>query len=498
MKGAFLISLIYLTISLSYAQQPALLHDINPGSGSGSPSWLNVYNNKLVFNASNGINGAEFWAYDGINAPAMVSDINPGTGSSIPMTNNIGKMGMLNGVLYFCANNGSNGTELFQYSGTGIPSMVADLEPGSVGSFPISFVSLGGKLYFSAITTGFGRELWTYDAATGNSQRLSDINTVVNSNVLNLCVFNNRVYFAADDPTAGRELFSFDPSSGNITQLDINSGASGSTPHSLTVIGNKLYFSAFTDSHGRELYAYDGSNAPVRLTDIMTGPANSVAYNDDFKMIEEMNGHIIFSANTTVTSRDLYRYDPATSLVTVVANPNAVTDQVNFCLYAGKLYFNGRTNANGTELWVYDGINAPTMVADINQGAGNSHPYELTVFSNKMYFRVVDAAAGSELFVLSDPTAGIATVGRVSGTTVYPNPAKNNVTIKFNLFKEELLQFRLVDITGKEVYSSEKCNYSAGQNYKILPVGTFANGVYYYYLQDELGTVLASGQFAKG
>ena len=33
---------------------------------------------------------------------------------------------------------------------------------------------------------------------------------------------------------------------------------------------------------------------------------------------------------------------------------------------------NGGTN--GYELWMYDGVNAPSMVADINPGSGSSFP----------------------------------------------------------------------------------------------------------------------------
>lgn len=482
---------------ITYGQQPAMVQDLNPGSGSGSPSWLTVFNNTLLFNASNGTSGYELWSYDGTNTPAVIHDLNPGSGSSTPSINNIGRMGIMNGTLYYSANDGTTGVELFKYTGTGAPSLVADIEPGSAGSFPASFVTVNGKSYFSALKTGFGRELWSYDPATGNAQRLSDINTSANSNVFHLAVFNNKIYFTADDATAGTELFSYDPASGNIALIDINTGASSGTPQSLTVIGNKLYFSAVTDANGRELYAYDGTNAPVRLTDIMSGPAHSVAYNDDFRAIVEMNGNIIFSANTTAPTRDLYMYNPGTSAVTMIANPNGVTEQTNFCLYGGKLYFYGQTTASGTELWMYDGVNAPSMVADINPGAGNSHLYELTVFNNKMYFRAVDATAGPELFVLNDPALGISSVNRIAGVKLYPNPAVTSTTLQFILVKAETLTCRVVDGTGKEVYHTESKHYNTGVQELKIPAGGLTTGVYFYSLQDEQGAAVAGGRLIK-
>ena len=38
------------------------------------------------------------------------------------------------------------------------------------------------------------------------------------------------------------------------------------------------------------------------------------------------------------------------------------------------LYFEATDGNNGKELWKYDGVNAPSMVADINSGSDNSYP----------------------------------------------------------------------------------------------------------------------------
>ena len=39
---------------------------------------LVVYNNKLYFGADDGTSGMELWVYDGTNTPTMVADIRPG------------------------------------------------------------------------------------------------------------------------------------------------------------------------------------------------------------------------------------------------------------------------------------------------------------------------------------------------------------------------------------------------------------------------------------
>ena len=62
------------------------------------------------------------------------------------------------------------------------------------------------------------------------------------------------------------------------------------------------------------------------------------------------------------------------------------------------------TETNGLELWKYDGTNAPSMVADINSGSGNSLLSDLTVFNNELYFEANDSINGYELWKYSEQT----------------------------------------------------------------------------------------------
>jgi ELWxxDGT repeat protein len=89
-----------------------MVKDINPGSADGYLSYLTNVNGVLYFTANDGTNGYELWKSDGTAAgTAMVKDIYPGSGSGSPsnLTN-------VNGVLYFSANDGTHGTELWSIS----------------------------------------------------------------------------------------------------------------------------------------------------------------------------------------------------------------------------------------------------------------------------------------------------------------------------------------------------------------------------------------------
>ena len=60
-----------------------MVADINPNAGSSHPFSLTVFNNELYFRADDGIHGKELWKYDGVNAPSMVADIRSGSGQQI-------------------------------------------------------------------------------------------------------------------------------------------------------------------------------------------------------------------------------------------------------------------------------------------------------------------------------------------------------------------------------------------------------------------------------
>ena len=178
-------------------------------------------------------------------------DIDPGSSSSNAPDEPV----VFNGVLYFAADDGTNGSELWKYDGVNPPSLADDILAGSAGSYPSDFTVYDGKLYFEADDGVDGDELWVFDGTTAS--QVADINAGSgDSYPSDLTVYDGKLYFEADDGYFGDELWAFDGSSVNLVSGDLNLsveddlGAIGYTDEYLAV-------DAETAGFGEELWIYN-------------------------------------------------------------------------------------------------------------------------------------------------------------------------------------------------------------------------------------------------
>src|SRR5262245_18159900 len=155
-----------------------LVRDIRPGSVTSNPFNLTVIGTTLFFTANDGVNGAELWKSDGTAAgTVLVKDINPGSASSSPYDHTVVK-----GTLFFTANDGANGRELWKSDGTAAGTvLVKDIRPGNspygfpLTSSPANLTAVGNQLFFSADDGVSGRELWKSDGTAAGTVLVKDI-----------------------------------------------------------------------------------------------------------------------------------------------------------------------------------------------------------------------------------------------------------------------------------------------------------------------------------
>ena len=155
-----------------------LVRDINP-SGSSNPASLTAVGNTLFFAANDGVHGTELWKSDGTAAGTrMVKNIRPYGKSSSPMN-----LTNVNGKLFFTANDGKHGRELWRSDGSKAGTlMIKDIVPGGPNQFGNGIwvheqlYSSGNQIYFFNELCCIGGEyqLWISDGTAGGTKLVID------------------------------------------------------------------------------------------------------------------------------------------------------------------------------------------------------------------------------------------------------------------------------------------------------------------------------------
>jgi ELWxxDGT repeat protein len=411
-----LLGLALVTPPATAAPEVRLVKDIAPGEGWSQPSGLTDVGGTLYFVADDGMHGDELWRSDGTGAgTVMVKDIWPGwQGSIYPFHHPLTGVG---GTLYFVASDGMHGDELWRSDGTEAGTvMVKDIVPGEGGSSyptrdPTSSTGVGETLYFVASDGTHGYELWRSD---------------------------------------GTEA-------GTVMVKDIWPGEERSYPDQLTDIGGTLYFEAGDGTHGRELWRSDGTEAgTVMVRDIWPGEG-WFGWSDIF-FLTDVGGTLFFGTSDGTHGYELWKSDGTESGTVMVrdirpgegsSGPLSLTD------IGGTLYFGADDGTHGVELWRSDGTESGTvMVKDVRPGQDGSFG------SHFLTYRLIDVG-GTLLFVADDGTHGYElwrSDGTESGTVMVKDirPGEGGSSAHKLTKVGALLYFEAKDGThGRELWRSD-------------------------------------------
>ncbi len=403
-----------------------LVKDIRPSSSWSSPRYLRAVGNTLFFNANDGGyesmvygggHSTELWKSDGTAAgTVLVKDINPGGDYMVPFGSNPKNLTAVGSTLYFTADDGVNGEELWKSDGTEAGTvLVRDIRPGSSYSSPYHLTAVGNTLYFTADNGVNGTELWKSNGTAAGTVLVKDIfpgSSYFDPTPRYLTAVGNTLFFHANDGVNGTELWKSDgTAAGTVLVKDIRPGSSSSYPKNLTAVGSTLYFTANDGVNGIELWKSDGTAAgTVLVKDIYSG-GSGVSPNN----LTAVGNTLFFTPIDSVNGRELWKSDgtaAGTVLVKDIRPGYSSSLPSNLTAAGNTLFFTAFDDVNGTELWRSDGTAAGTvLVGDIRPGSSGSYPQNLRVVGNTLFFTANNGVNGEELWAVSTlpvPTLAIA------------------------------------------------------------------------------------------
>ncbi len=488
-----------------------------------------VFDNKLYFTAI-----GQLWQSDGTT-----------TGTNLFSTAyNAKYFKVFNNKLYFTAQNGTNGIEVWSTDGTVAgTTMLKDIYPGANPSidqqFDPHFTVFNNKLFFVANdgTTGF--ELWSTDGTTAGTNLFKNIRiTETESNVYNtgsfmavsvysiepFKVYNNKMYFnAIDDVTYpyGNEfrLFETDgtPAGTKNVSISVNYATCGCSPGAqnfftakgLTVTTNNDLVMAgspvFPISTGANLfgiYKFNTSNAITKIqnTFVYQGDSGSGSDTDQFSM-KFFNGEYYFISQAASTSIELWKMNPTTFQFTQVSNPaalsyiyfndnNGYSRLLSAQVWNNKLYFVKATGSNGA-IFATDGTLAGTT--EVSKGAVNQQsttstmatlsksPTSFGVLGSGLYFGGTSTGTQPSLQRFYDPSLLSTQENTLNKFSIYPNPTASQINLSFESNLENA-SIKIISLLGQTVI--EKQNLSS--NVLSFDVSNLAAGMYVVEVNDGI------------
>ncbi len=152
--------------------------------------------------------------------------------------------------VYFTALSDTTGRELWRTRGTSESTTVIDIRPGPESSNPEQLVVADGKLFFAADDGNHGQELWVTDGET--TEMVMDINPgsyessigrIRSTQTTAMVSLGDAVFLYAEDGVHGQEVWRSDGTTpGTFLVGDFTEGPNPSTTRHFTVIEDELFF----------------------------------------------------------------------------------------------------------------------------------------------------------------------------------------------------------------------------------------------------------------
>jgi ELWxxDGT repeat protein len=472
-------------VSSGTAENTNMIRDIGKDRYTGSsftssdPKEFTNVNGVVFFTANDGTNGTELWKTDGTETgTVMVKNIasDPSGSSSSSSPSNLTNV---NGTLYFHAWDSTGGRELWKSDGTQTGTVrVKDIVAGSSSAYPQKLTNANGTLMFTASTSTSGREWWKSDGTVDGTVLVKDIYSGSGSSVTNYTASlytNGKLFFTANNNSNGYELWKSDGTSDGTTLVrDLRVGATSSYPNNFTVIGNQVFFT----TNDSKLWKTDGTDAgTVLIKDLSSTVATSPT------LLTNVNGTLYFAgySNTSYTYRYLWKSDGTADGTVPVKDFGVSADITQLTNFNGTLYFNAKTSSDYI-LMTSDGTEAGTVRVDsLTTSTVPLNPLSITPIGNSLFF---SAVAEAELWKLVSFSSAL------SNTAIDENAGANAIVGQFSTLgaaSGSTFSYSLVagtgdsdnglfTISGGELRTTNNFDYESKSSYSIRVRATDQDG----------------------
>ncbi|MBI3245670.1 MAG: hypothetical protein HYZ50_04080 [Deltaproteobacteria bacterium] len=425
----FIVAVPFVRATAAPLGSPFLVKDLNTFAQSSEThlgTEAKVANGTLFFFVFDAESGWELWKSDGSSGGTLlVRDLYPGNNTPDPFF-----LTAVNNVVFFAAEDGSNGYELWKSDGTAAGTvLVKDISPGAANGIDPGFAaaypaaSLNNLLFFVADDGQHGRELWKSDGTDAGTTMVKDIRTGSDgANIAELAVYNGTVFFGADDGALGAELWKSDGTAAGTTMVkDIYPGTFSSAPYGFVVSGGLLFLGALDGVSGQELWKTNGTDAGTQMVkDLLPGMTSTepIKPRDGSPLdLTDVNGILYFSARRDGKGRELWKSDGSdigTVFVKDIRPGSSGSLSEQFLNVNGVLFFVASDDGAKFEVWRSDGTaNGTVVVNDIGGPAVSANPKALTRIGNTLFFLATDAQ-GRGLWKSDGTVAGTILVKYVS------------------------------------------------------------------------------------
>ncbi len=337
-----------------------------------------------------------------------------------PPSSNPEDLTVLGNHVYFSAEDGRHGRELWRVDLNGNAELLKDLTPGATGSQLSSFHAFLEHLYFRYGGPEGGRknlgELWRTDGTEAGTVRVRRFVTdpEKESGLYEIVEHSeDRIYLTIGEKNAAKVLWESDGTTAGTRPVPIPRSYTFKTYHG-AVSGEDIYFSARVSNSEYVVARTDYQGGRGQILRVTDSSANSFFALD--------SGAVLFSGNSEGHGHELWitRGTPESTKFVKDIYPGPESSGIGEFHYfrptgGDMVLFAATTAENGRELWQTDGTPEGTKLwRDLLPGAGSSSPYNLFSDGDPLFFVAIGEGIGKEVWRYTKSTDQLVAVSDIA------------------------------------------------------------------------------------